>query len=129
VLLIANPAVGRIAHFEPTRMQAHLRLAAAQLGWTPPDVNLLRHVLRTTNYNASVTASTSFHIPSKLRKLKQARDEDTSTGDYDMSIDGPPTGDPQLRSVLEHGIQTLAQHHMHAVGSMLHPLSTQMAVA
>jgi hypothetical protein len=33
VLLIANP-VGRIAHFEPTRMQAHLTLAAAQLGWT-----------------------------------------------------------------------------------------------
>jgi hypothetical protein len=86
-------------------MQAHLTLAASKLGWTPPDVNSLRHVLRTTNYNASVTASTTFHIPSKLRKLKQARDDDTYTSDYDgMSIDGPPTSDPQLRSVLEHGV-------------------------
>ena len=114
VLLIANPT-GRTAHFDPNRMQATLARAANQLGWAPPVVNTLEKVLRTKSYKASKNSYDTFHIPTKLRKLRTGDSCDTnSTSSFDTNYSMPTNSDSDmhLQLLLSHNIQTLTPAHM-----------------
>ena len=114
MLLIANPT-GRTAHFDPNRMQATLARAANQLGWAPPVVNTLEKVLRTKSYKASKNSYDTFHIPTKLRKLRTGDSCDTnSTSSFDTNYSMPTNSDSDmhLQLLLSHNIQTLTPAHI-----------------
>jgi ribonuclease HI len=102
VLLIANPS-GRTAHFDPNRLQLNLTKAANLLGWVPPKVNSMMHVLHTKNYTATSNVAATFSIPTKLRKLVDHSSDDSDYErdmDYEFSQAASTNAEPHILSLL-----------------------------
>jgi hypothetical protein len=124
VLLIANPS-GRTAHFDPNRLQLNLTKAANLLGWVPPKVNSMMHVMHTKNYTANTNVTATFSIPTKLRKLvdHSSDDSDNECGmDYKYSQAASTNAEPDILSLLSE-IQPLLLHN--DCSGMPHQLFTQ----
>jgi hypothetical protein len=96
-------------------MQGNLNDAAKELRWAPPTDNSMPQVLRTVNYNATVTATTTFHIPTKLRKLHDPQNCCDSRSEFDTGYCSMHVAhDPHVivSALFVAEIQTLTPQHI-----------------